>query len=228
MFFFRMFKQLTLIELVITLGILAIASATVVTMISVSTIRVGPDQKDIYTLTTEANLQTLSKAILGTSTQKGYYQHMGQHYSRMPRSIADLFRSPSYLPLEFQNYQASSRLGWRGPYCLLVQGRYGMRTAKGFQFRHGFSSAFGQPADPAILDGWGNPIILQIDFDGNVEVQPEEARYARLVSAGPNGRLETPMSLSKKVPGKNKTSELTLNDCGDDLVLFLQVADLRE
>ena len=109
-------------------------------------------------------------------------------------------------------------------------------------------SAYGFPGEPTIMDPWGNPYVLQIPpiqaFRGATNVT-DEARftYARVVSAGPNGILETPCY------SQNATNRLgtTWNERtrrlvrqaglididdrssrGDDLVLFLTRGDIDE
>jgi type II secretory pathway pseudopilin PulG len=75
-----------------------------------------------------------------------------------------------------------------------------------------FLARYGETGDPAVLDGWGNPIVLQVpQTPGTTE--HDRTRHARLVSAGPNGVIDTD-------PG-----ELMPNERGDDLVLFLWIAD---
>jgi type II secretory pathway pseudopilin PulG len=101
-----------------------------------------------------------------------------------------------------------SRRGWRGPY-LLHQGegfRYEMDPSRGFEIR------YGETGDPAALDGWGNPIVLQEPNAPGVG-ESQRLRHSRLVSAGPNGVIET------------DPDALMPTERGDDLVLFLWMAD---
>jgi len=166
--------------------------------------------------------------------------------------------------------------GWRGPYlrsgasttCALFPGEDDVRFAddtpcgeRGFypdvsnielpdDIVSGLNgcSAYGFPGEPAVIDPWGNPYVLQIPpaqaFRGVTNVSDEvRFSYARVVSAGPNGLLETPCY------SENATNRLgtTWNERtrrlvrqaglidsddrstrGDDLVLFLTRGDIDE
>ncbi|NLL84086.1 MAG: prepilin-type N-terminal cleavage/methylation domain-containing protein [Lentisphaerae bacterium] len=113
----------------------------------------------------------------------------------------------------------------------------------------GVPYAYGQGGEEAMADPWGNPYVLQVPpddaFDWPVgwenagfQLRKEEIRfrYARLVSAGPNGQLETPCyqfgSLSVGVRRELRlaglVSSVAAKNRGDDLVLFLNRADIYE
>ena len=111
------------------------------------------------------------------------------------------------------------------------------------------ASAYGFVGEPAMLDPWGNPYVVQIPppqaFNDVTNVM-DSARfaYARVVSAGPDGRLDTPCfganttnfwgatgwserrrRLSRQaglIDGDNKSAR------GDDLVLFFSRNDVDE
>lgn len=222
-------KRLTLIELVVVLIILVALGGVAVSFLDLQHLKIGPSEKDVFTVVTEASLQTLGKALFGEPNRPGYYQDMGQIPERFPKTLVALFQVPSDLPLELQSFQPQTALGWRGPYLLQTSGSYGKFDGSVYSFRgNGFDATYGNPEDPAILDAWGNPIILQIDFDGVAGITSFEVQYCRLVSAGPNNILETLTTAGNIVPGNDMSTELTLSECGDDLVLFLQVADLRQ
>ena len=68
--------------------------------------------------------------------------------------------------------------------------------------------------DPAVLDTWGAPLVLQRPTAGTDEQRDQNVR---LVSAGPNGVLEAD-------PAQLTPTDLTTR--GDDLVLFLFVPDV--
>ena len=46
----------------------------------------------------------------------------------------------------------------------------------------GFFEQYGENGDPAVMDGWGNPIVIQ-----NPGLTSDGGQDVRLVSAGPNG-----------------------------------------
>lgn len=93
--------------------------------------------------------------------------------------------------------------GWRGPY--LLSGRGGdypgadpsTAVARGFGSQFGVSAAQSTTgvADQAVLDVWGNPIVMRLDADFISATAPPYAFY-ELVSAGPDGTLNTSDDLS--------------------------------
>jgi len=93
------------------------------------------------------------------------------------------------------------------------------------------SCTYGTPGEFAFFDPWDNPVVLQVPFfpaaDSPADLDLGFAlglrwRYARLVSAGPNGILETPVD----DPCAGRLPDGTAPARGDDLVLFLNRADL--
>ena len=102
-------------------------------------------------------------------------------------------------------YNPAYHLGWRGPYLVANNGAvYSINTATGF------SERYGENGDPAVLDGWGNPIVIQnpgLALDGGQDV--------RLVSAGPNGIVNIPPNVL--------TANLTAHEIGDDVWVSFEV-----
>ena len=101
--------------------------------------------------------------------------------------------------------------GWRGPY--LRPQRTGTYTASPAR---GFDVAYGIDGDPTLLDGWGNPIVVQRPsaLSGGDDLARD--RNTRLVSAGPDGILDAD-------PEQLTPADLVTR--GDDLILFLFVPD---
>jgi len=125
----------------------------------------------------------------------------------------------------FTRWNPESERGWHGPYVRHATGSFpsaadirfkdddtfqtrgffpdlrGLRLPKDFLDCIDGCSIYGFPGEPAVLDPWGNPYVLQIPppqafpdrFGANTNL-PDEVRfrYARIVSAGPDGRLDTP------------------------------------
>jgi len=109
-------------------------------------------------------------------------------------------------------------------------------------------SAYGFPGEPAVMDPWGNPYVLQIPpvqaFRGATNVSDDvRFSYARVVSAGPNGILETPCYSANATnrlgtTWNERTRRLVRqaglvdsddrSSRGDDLVLFLTRGDVDE
>jgi len=192
-------------ELVVVIVILAALAALVVPLISNT---VGDSQQ----ATTLASMRQLQDVITNrywsemdgvlretdNSLVPGFPQaNPLSDEGRTPHypQLAFLFRSPSACP----PFDAVSRRGWHGPYLQHSGGRYTITGS--------FTALYGLTGDPAVLDGWGNPIVLQ---------RPT-VESARLVSAGPDGILQTDVSVA--MPTKTA--------CGDDLVVFLSTPDVR-
>lgn len=96
-----------------------------------------------------------------------------------------------------------------------------------------------QEGDLVIGDPWGNPVVLQIPPDDafSSPTDTKRWRYARLVSAGPDGVLSTPYydltvtnpstrMTEARLAGRRDSNTVTAR--GDDLVLFLNRIDVYE
>lgn len=77
------------------------------------------------------------------------------------------------------SFDPQYRVGWRGPYMREATGSYGVNVPNGFTTRYGLDG------DPAFLDAWGQPIVIQ--HPGVIN----GVQDVRLVSAGGNGVLDT-------------------------------------
>ena len=176
-------------------------------------------------------------------------------------------------PADFTTWSAARDRGWRGPYVRHATGRFPARDgvrfagdatfgARGFfpdlrnlylpsDFRDETDgcSIYGFPGEPALFDPWGNPYVLQVPppqaFSNEVaKVSPElRWRYARVVSAGADGVLETPCygvnstNMTTSIASARdrrlvrQAGRIDRDDCaarGDDLVLFLNRNDIDE
>lgn len=100
-------------------------------------------------------------------------------------------------------YNPDTQLGWNGPYLEEETGEYLVDAS------FGFSALYGNANGPAILDafssesngGFPRPVVVQAVDDGT-------RLDCRVVSAGPDGVLDTPASVF--------TEALTLAMTGDD------------
>jgi len=189
-------RGFTLVEVVVVLVILATIAAFVTTSVA----SVAEDARED---TTRISLGTLREAILTS-----YLRDIGE----LPTTLGDLQRRPS----TEAPYDPRTRRGWRGPYvrptgALYVVGPAGTRGTDSYVDAT-FTTEYGVAGDPAIHDGYGRPIVLQIpDADGNDIVSAEEARHARLVSAGLDRVIDTPVD------------ELFPSNVGrDDIVLYFE------
>lgn len=175
-------------------------------------------------------------------------------------------RSPA---AAFTNWNEVLHRGWRGPYVRLHgtaapadafpapgdrrSGGDATFAERGFFPRaphlslpgdyQGGLYAYGFPGEPALLDPWGDPYVLQIPpaqafvtaSGGLAEVSGgERFRYARLVSAGPDGILSTPCFFANTNASGSAWSAAQRRasifagrpeERGDDLVLFLSRED---
>jgi len=187
-------RGLTLVELLVVLTILAaiagILTATFSGSIAIRT--AGGESLEDDTIVTNASMLEIRDVLIGRDLDEtGYLQHLNQ----LPERIGFLAQKPAAL----DDFDPVRKRGWRGPYIQDLGTRYGDFTEPG----DGFTATYGLPDDPAFLDAWRKPIILQEPLTDN----------ARLVSAGPNRILET------------DPTDATNPARGDDLVLFLLTSD---
>lgn len=195
----RSCRGLTLLELLVVLVILiALAGILTINLGFPPQLEVGGgERKSVQEIVTETTMRELRDALVGAAAgEPSFWQDLGA----LPERIGFLIRQPPAT----MAYDAQRRRGWRGPYLVDAGTRFGDFTTAG----DGFSPAlepekYGQPDDPAFLDAWGKPIVLQ---------EPDTP-MARLVSAGPNRILETDPDDAAN-PAR-----------GDDRVLFLFSAD---
>ncbi len=91
----------------------------------------------------------------------------------------------------------------------------------------GIAGVAGVPGASAAADLWGNPIVLQIppasEFPNASPAELDALRfhYARIVSAGPNGVLDTPLD---QLAGRQQNGNIDVRK--DDIIIFLNRADV--
>ena len=213
----------TLVEILVVVGILAILASLVVQ-------GVGGVRGEAEQTVAAATLQVVRDALCGTSTAPGLLCDL-KHvpgFSNSALRVSYLLEAPTNVPA----YDRLAQRGWRGPYVQNAQpventnaalwGRFPdendrrNETDETFQMRGFYEESYGTTNDLAMADPWGNPIVLQIPT--NHLDDSACLRYARLVSAGPDGVLQTPCE--DWTPARTNR--------GDDLVLFLSRADVDE
>ncbi len=202
-------KGFSLLELVVVMTILIATAVIVMPLLTPSVTTNDGRQASVNEITTITTMNVLRDAIVG---EEGVMDNLAHTPDALPREVSELVddEPPEHVVNrnpELANFDAMYGIGWRGPYVQPTG-----RNTEGI---------------PTIVDGWGQEIELQVDFDDNGEVDSNESRYIRLVSAGPNGRIDTPADESNMLPGKDEVDSLTITDCGDDLVMFLCVPDNR-
>jgi hypothetical protein len=201
---------LTLLELLIVLTILTATAILVMPMLTVKIEtptgkKLTPDE-----IVTQSTLTVVRDAIVG---EDGVIENLAHSPNAIPRDLKELLSEKPPVHIERSTPQLSQydpviRVGWRGPYlCPTGQSRNG---------------------EPAVVDAWGHELELQVDFNGDGVVDQEESQYMRIVSAGPNGTVDTPSDVNNMKPGRNSERELTLEKCGDDMVMFVKVPDYRQ
>jgi hypothetical protein len=117
---------------------------------------------------------------------------------------------------------------WRGPYTFHQGARYRDSNSKppldasftnNGAYGLGDDPTTGFGGDPTILDAWANPIVIQEPYEqGGTQFSPSatDKTYTRLVSAGPDGIIQTPENVN--MPTKAQR--------GDDVIIFLYRNDL--
>ncbi len=240
-------RALTLLELAVVCAILVSLSGMVLFSLTPDRIRFARagQNKTAPQIATEATMMGIREAVMGGPAGPGFWDDVG-HLGVLWPSV-DLYRlfqpltsDPSLIigtssPL-FGNYQAVLKynpltgVGWRGPYMQVPTATYTVDAARGF------TTTYRRVAVqcPYFSDAWGNPIVLQfpdkyttngITFDFT---NPAHNLYyienCRMVSAGPNGILNSELnlrSLPNGMPGydylSSGTNSLTLDD---DIMMF--------
>ena len=75
-------------------------------------------------------------------------------------------------------FDATYKRGWRGPYLSQATGSYSINVSSGF------TASYGNTGDKALIDAWGNPVVIQNPGATN------GLQDVRVVSAGPNGIID--------------------------------------
>jgi len=97
---------------------------------------------------------------------------------------------------------------WQGPYVQQTGGTYAVSSGTATA---NFTTDYGQDGDPTVLDAWGRPIVIQVPTATDATTGEPGVNFARLVSAGANGVIDTPENVT--MPTKAQR--------GDDVILFL-------
>jgi prepilin-type N-terminal cleavage/methylation domain-containing protein len=229
-------RAFTLVELTVVIVVIAALAAMVVS-------QVDGTLEDAEQTAAWAILQTVAEACTGSAAGRGYLADMryAPGFRRETLRLHDLLERGQQAPFE-----PASRRGWRGPYLRPGAGVQNLNTARNGAFpaaderrsmadatflQRGFyvdaaTSHYGQPGDLTVGDPWGNPIIIQIpeaSAFSRPALDEDRLRFARLVSAGPDGVLTTPMDrLAGLLANGTKAAR------GDDLVQFLNRSDVYE
>lgn len=187
----------TLLEVIIVVAILLIVAG-------IAVFRGAATVESAYQTVTATNLREIQNAILGKLGAPGFRDDVGE----IPGMIEDLLTIPQFTMtgVAVAPFDPSTGRGWNGPYISNSTGIYNMNGA-------GFTSDYGRNGGRAILDPWRRPIILQIPTTPGL-AHHDRIQYSRLVSAGPNGIIDTP-------PGMQAPDVTNPAHVDDDLILYL-------
>jgi hypothetical protein len=156
----------------------------------------------------------------------------------VPMTLKDLLFKPNDdKGNTVQDFDPYTQRGWRGPYVLQASGSFTTRLdtsflpTRGFPFAYPYGNPTTNPPDPAFLDAWGIPIVLQ--WPQTADPVTTQAQYVRLVSAGPPSKTVNGSRLSAidtlattLMPTQPTATQPTLvNQRGNDLIMFLFVQD---
>jgi prepilin-type N-terminal cleavage/methylation domain-containing protein len=218
-------RGFTLVELLVVVGILAIMAAIVVPL-------VGSTDEHSMKQVTQISMMAIRNAIMGAPNSAGYYNDIRfvsgySAPSKAPRTMNDLFSLPDLDPVgqpgvKVQEYNPQTNKGWRGPYLDVPVSRYHVDVAAGFITAYGFEDTVTpENSDPAIFDGWRKPIVVQIP------PSYQELENVRVVSAGPNGKIDTVLDksgadLRAEIVDDDNREKLGQPRLNDDIILFLQ------
>lgn len=235
---------LTLLELVIVIAIIAMFGGLVAYRLTPSSILFSGagGNKDAARLSTESSMSQLQQAMFGGFGSPGYWDDMNHDMWFWPRYLEWLSRAPTDAVVAgdavsgayingLMSYDATKKVGWRGPYLEFQGVMIPLNVAKGWTARLGGGSYKGP------IDGYGNPIVMQLPsnyYVGGVNqgsIDPLSARgvtaqetylytNARLVSAGPDGILQTELNINSLQTYADFQTNSTL--VGDDIVYWLR------
>ncbi len=234
-------RGLTLLEMVLVLGILAVVAGVITYSITPTTLTfsgVGNNETAAH-IATRATMKSIQGALLGDQNGPGYWSDMNKNSLMFPQSLADLFVSPgvtsaaysniTYNPYnlsiqQFWSYNPKTGLGWRGPY-LAADGKYIYGAAAEARYFSNNFQLVSLSKTPCPTDGWGNPIVL---WPGGL-VDSTSLPNACLISAGPNGILDSNSPTAHAnlhvyndfVTARLRPSGDPLRYCQDDVIVFL-------
>ncbi|MEM7473740.1 MAG: hypothetical protein AAF483_02030 [Planctomycetota bacterium] len=214
----------TLVELTGVLIILVLVAAMIIPLVGGSSgilsVDIGNGEQSAEAIVTQTTMQSIRDTLISTGTTTGLWADMGHIANRLPRTIGQMFDStapvagtPSFDPV--------TKIGWRGPYLTQATGTYPDVTTSDWNARN-FSATYGATGDPAMIDAWGNPIVLQVDFDVDGSITSLESLDTRLVSAGPNGTIDLDLT-DRRTEAEYLAAYQ--NQLIDDVVLFVGITE---
>jgi prepilin-type N-terminal cleavage/methylation domain-containing protein len=192
---FHIRPAFTLLEMVVVLAVLIVLAGIVAPLTGSL-----KDKADLQG--TKTTLNAVRQSIVGSDSAQGYLGDVGT----LPTTLAALFVAPTGSPA----YDPVFHHGWHGPYLQDATALYQVKASAGF------TTDYGAAMDPAPVDAWNNPVIVQFPSDSATTDPTQKMLFARLVSAGPDGVIQTPENVLYP----------TIAQRGDDVVLFLMRPDI--
>lgn len=222
-------------EMLVVITVIAALATLVIGMVDRS-------RDDAELTIARSSMKAIAEGITGSSAGTGYLEDL-KHVPGFQASeirIHDLF-SPSSYPA-YAGFDPAARRGWRGPYLKPGVGAANLESSRSGRFpaagdrrfsndpsyldRGFFTDSYGNPGDLSLGDPWGNPYLIQTPPSSAFAESSSDGkrfRYTRVVSAGPDGVLTCP---ADRLAGMLPDGTASLR--GDDLVLFLNRADVYE
>ncbi len=216
-------KGTTLLELTVVLLVL-------VALAGVAIPYVGGTGRMALCQATDASMQAIKSAIMGSGANAGFYMDSLGYYPKATKSAtADYNLRYLYESSGWPAYNPQTAVGWRGPYLM-----------SGAPVPAGLDDSFKNVYDPAdattygytvhiditadngshVLDAWGRPIIIQVPYKSTAPAG-YQLEYARLVSAGPGSGIGAANAvIDTTIHDNNEASNR-----GDDRVLYLKMPD---
>ena len=148
----------SLLELLVVLTILVATALIVVPLFQdLKITKPSGEKESAVQIATEATMVSVRDAMV---RENGVLESLFHKPNALPRKINDLVKkeAPEHIQQEapeLKLYDPVNRIGWCGPY-LHPTGR-------------------NELGEPTLLDGWGNELQLQIDFDENGKVDQTES-----------------------------------------------------
>jgi len=173
-------------ELLVVLFVVAVLAGMLVPLVGRNMkVKVFSDEEKTFEeIGVEQSLIRLRETIMGGQDKPGYFDDM----NRLPRpgiiglgsgrqdhpQLRYLFINPERNPEDTTHtFDIYTCTGWRGPYIISPRGEYTVDPSRGFL------DLYGENGDPAVLDLWGSPIVIQY-------LASENPPGWYLVSAGPD------------------------------------------
>jgi len=230
-------RGLTLLELLVVLAILISLATIVVPVVS----NFGRQSQQVATRENLLRLQELlvNQYMADMKSASGSGELPRPNLAKFPSSTRKNHPQLRYLFVNPDTEDVSQAAGttllsprqWKGPYVRHAGARYVLDAVGHFTEAYGVGDVWNTATppvlttsgDPTVLDAWGRPIVIQEPNTTSTPYAPDavDKTYARLVSAGPNGIIDTPETVRMPTNKVNADGSYPEDSRGDDIVIFL-------